>query len=43
MVVLLFLLTVLVCFSLAAWYWGVDSRDAMRSCEWDHRHTWPRG
>lgn len=41
MVVLLFLLIVLVGFSLAAWLWGVDSRDGgMQGYEWEPRHTW---
>jgi hypothetical protein len=35
MITLLFLL-----FDLAAWLWGVDSRDDLNSPEWERRRAW---
>jgi hypothetical protein len=40
MVTVLAIIGLVILFDLAAWRWGVDSRDGFASPEWDRRREW---
>lgn len=43
MLPLLILLALLLAVDLAAWRWGVDSRERVDDVEWQRRRLWPTG
>jgi hypothetical protein len=40
MMIVLALLIGFIVFDLVSWRWGVDSTEAVNSCEWDRRKDW---